>query len=166
MNEKQLKILNRLQAQCVRREYCIADVTAKAVKALDGDKEAARAVVESLVAERFVDEVRYAAAFAREKAALTGWGPVKIRYALAAKGIPRDTVAQALEEIDDTAAGRKMETVLRTKYRTLAGDPQVRLKLLKFGLVRGYEYEDVRDRVDRIIREDSGEAIVFTPIKI
>lgn len=154
MDEKQLKILNRLQAQCVRREYCIADVTAKAVRALDGDKDAARVVVEALVADRFVDEARYAAAFAREKAALTGWGPVKIRYALAAKGIPRETVAQALEEIDDPAAGRKMEAVLRTKYRTLAGDPQVRLKLLKFALSRGYEYEAVRELVDRIAAGD------------
>ena len=154
MDEKQLKILNRLQAQCVRREYCIADVTAKAVRALDGDKDAARVVVEALVADRFVDEARYAAAFAREKAALTGWGPVKIRYALAAKGIPRETVVQALEEIDDPAAGRKMEAVLRTKYRTLAGDPQVRLKLLKFALGRGYEYEAVRELVDRIAAGD------------
>ena len=154
MDEKQLKILNRLQAQCVRREYCIADVTAKAVRALDGDKDAARVVVEALVADRFVDEARYAAAFAREKAALTGWGPVKIRYALAAKGIPRETVAQALEEIDDPAVGRKMEAVLRTKYRTLAGDPQVRLKLLKFALGRGYEYEAVRELVDRIAAGD------------
>lgn len=154
MDEKQLKILNRLQAQCVRREYCIADVTAKAVRALDGDKDAARVVVEALVADRFVDEARYAAAFAREKAALTGWGPVKIRYALAAKGIPRETVAQALEEIDDPAAGRKMEAVLRTKYRTLADDPQVRLKLLKFALGRGYEYEAVRELVDRIAAGD------------
>ena len=154
MDEKQLKILNRLQAQCVRREYCIADVTAKAVRALDGDKDAARVVVEALVADRFVDEARYAAAFAREKAALTGWGPVKIRYALAAKGIPRETVAQALEEIDDPAAGHKMEAVLRTKYRTLAGDPQVRLKLLKFALGRGYEYEAVRELVDRIAAGD------------
>lgn len=154
MDEKQLKILNRLQAQCVRREYCIADVTAKAVRALDGDKDAARVVVEALVADRFVDEARYAAAFAREKAALTGWGPVKIRYALAAKGVPRETVAQALEEIDDPAAGRKMEAVLRTKYRTLAGDPQVRLKLLKFALGRGYEYEAVRELVDRIAAGD------------
>lgn len=154
MDEKQLKILNRLQAQCVRREYCIADVTAKAVRALDGDKDAARVVVEALVADRFVDEARYAAAFAREKAALTGWGPVKIRYALAAKGIPREIVAQALEEIDDPAAGRKMEAVLRTKYRTLAGDPQVRLKLLKFALGRGYEYEAVRELVDRIAAGD------------
>ena len=153
MDEKQKKVLLQLQARCVRREYCVSDVTAKAVKALDGDAEAARAVVESLVADKFVDDRRYAAAFAREKAALSGWGPVKICYALTAKGIPRETAAEALEEIDGASAERKMETVLRTKYRSLAQDPQCRLKLLKFGLGRGYEYEDIRHLADRIIEE-------------
>lgn len=156
MDERQTKVLTRLQAQCVRREYCVSDIAAKAVKALDGDREAAQPVVDALVADRFVDNLRYASAFAREKAALSGWGPVKIRFALSAKGIDRETIAAALEEIDGTSAERKMETVLRTKYRTLAEDPQCRLKLLKFGLGRGYEYEEIRQLVDRIIREGDG----------
>ena len=153
MDERQTKLLMRLQAQCVRREYCVSDIVTKAVKALEGDREAAQAVVDALVADRFVDNLRYASAFAREKAALSGWGPVKIRYALAAKGIDRETIAEAMTEIDGASADRKMETVLRTKYRTLAEDPQCRLKLLKFGLGRGYEYEDIRTLVDRIIEE-------------
>lgn len=153
MDERQTKLLMRLQAQCVRREYCVSDIVTKAVKALEGDREAAQAVVDALVADRFVDNLRYASAFAREKAALSGWGPVKIRYALAAKGIDRETIAEAMAEIDGASADRKMETVLRTKYRTLAEDPQCCLKLLKFGLGRGYEYEDIRTLVDRIIEE-------------
>lgn len=153
MDERQTKLLMRLQAQCVRREYCVSDIVTKAVKALEGDREAAQAVVDALVADRFVDNLRYASAFAREKAALSGWGPVKIRYALAAKGIDREAIAEAMAEIDGASADRKMETVLRTKYRTLAEDPQCRLKLLKFGLGRGYEYEDIRTLVDRIIEE-------------
>lgn len=158
MDERQKKVLVRLQAQCVRREYCISDITAKAVRALEGDRAAAQEVVASLVADRFVDNRRYAAAFAREKAALSGWGPVKIRFALSAKGIDGETVSEALAEIDASSADRKMETVLRARYRTLAEDPQCRLKLLKFGLGRGYEYEDIRSLVDRIIREEQAPA--------
>ncbi|MBR1405729.1 MAG: RecX family transcriptional regulator [Bacteroidales bacterium] len=152
MDEKQLQVLNRLQAQCARREYCRADIRVKALKALEGDVAGAEAVVASLVADRFVDDLRYAAAFAREKASLTGWGPVKIGYALAAKGIGRETVRQALEEIDGAAADRKMESVLRAKWRTLAEDPEGKLKLLKFGLGRGYEYNALQDLVGRIAK--------------
>ena len=155
MEERLLQILNRLQAQCARREYCRADVRQKALKALEGDVAGAETVVASLVADQFVDDLRYASAFAREKASLTGWGPVKIGYALAAKGIGRETVAQALADIDLSAADRKMETVLRAKWRSLAEDPEGKLKLLKFGLGRGYEYNALRDLVDRIVK---GEA--------
>ncbi len=155
MDERQLQVLGKLQAQCARREYCRSDIRTKALKALDLDAAAADEVVESLVADRFVDDLRYASAFAREKASLTGWGPVKIGYALAAKGIGRETVAQALADIDLSAADRKMETVLRAKWRSLAEDPEGKLKLLKFGLGRGYEYNALRDLVDRIVK---GEA--------
>lgn len=158
MDEKQTKVLVRLQARCVRREHCVSEVTKKAAEALDGDREAAAAVVASLVADKFVDDRRYAAAFAREKASLSGWGPVKIRYALSAKGLAREVIDGALEEIDGASAERKMEAVLRAKYRTLADDPGCRLKLLKFGLGRGYGYEDIRSLADRIIREEQTSA--------
>ena len=45
-----------------------------------------------------------------------------------------------------------METVLRTKWKTLAEDPEGKLKLLKFGLGRGYEYNALQDLVNRIVK--------------
>lgn len=147
MDEGQKKVLDRLQAQCSRREYCVSDVRRKALTALDGDAVRAGEVVDSLVADRFVSDLRYASAFAREKAHLTGWGPVKIRYALAAKGISRTDADAALEEIEpDTASGR-LEKLLASKAKTLEGDPQARLKLIKFALSRGYEYDEIKSLI-------------------
>ena len=138
------KILQRLEAQCARREYCSSDVYSKALKALGPEgAEAASQVVESLRENGFVDDRRYAAAFAREKASLTGWGPVKIRLALKAKKISGSVIEEALGEIDDSKACEKLQRLLESKARTLEGDPQKRLKLLRFALGRGYEYDDV-----------------------
>ena len=44
----------------------------KALKAMDGDGDAAEQIVASLVSDRFVDDLRYASAFAREKASISG----------------------------------------------------------------------------------------------
>ena len=77
MEEK--KVLERLQRQCARMEYCVSDIRRKALKAMEGDADAADRIVASLVKDRFVDDRRFAAAFAREKSALQGWGTVKIR---------------------------------------------------------------------------------------
>lgn len=152
MEEKAKKVLSRLQAQCAKREYCRSDVFAKALKALEGDKDAAGEVVDSLVADKFVDDFRYASAFAREKSSITGWGPVKIRFALGGKGVPKEAVDAALEDVDGQKAGAVMDKALTAKWRTLQGDPQGKLKLLRFALSRGYEYDSVKEAVDRISR--------------
>ncbi len=144
MDEGQKKVLDRLQAQCSKREYCVSDVRRKALTALDGDAVRAGEVVDSLVADRFVSDLRYASAFAREKAHLTGWGPVKIRYALAGKGISRSDIDAALQEVEPGTASGRLEKLLASKAKTLEGDPQARLKLIKFALSRGYEYDEIK----------------------
>jgi len=151
MEGQEKKVLERLQRQCVRMESCRADVMRKALKALEGDRAAAERVVASLVEDRFVDDARYAAAFAREKASLQGWGPVKIRFMLSGKGISRGDIDRALGEIEPEKAEKKLLRTVTEKYRTLRDDPQCRLKLLKFALGRGYEYETASTAVDAVL---------------
>lgn len=153
--EEFAKVLDRLQSQCVKREYCRSDIFSKALTAFDGDRDAAERLVESLVADRFVDDSRYAAAFAREKARLSGWGPVKISYALTAKGISKAVISGALNEVDPEEADRRMVSVLETKYKVLKGDPQEKFKLIKFGLTRGYDYDKIAPVVDEILKKNS-----------
>ena len=105
----------------------------------------------SLVEDRYVDDARYASAYAREKATIQGWGPVKIRFQLRGKGIADAVITEALQEIEPVKAGDKLERLLTAKARTLKGDPQFRLKLLKFGLTRGYEYDETEAVVSKII---------------
>lgn len=148
MDEKQS--LSRLQRLCSKAEYCRADVRRKALKDLEGEADAADRVVASLVKEGYVDDVRYASAFAREKASIQGWGPIKIRFQLRAKGISEADVATALAEIEPEKADSRLDKLLAAKARTLEGDPQFRLKLIKFGLSRGYDYSAVEASLGRI----------------
>lgn len=148
------KVLDRLQSQCVKREYCRSDIFRKALAAFEGDRDSAGRLVESLVADRFVDDGRYAAAFAREKARLSGWGPIKISFALSGKGIPKAVISEALGEVDPEEADRRMVSVLETKYKTLKGDPQEKFKLIKFGLTRGYDYDKIAPVVDAILKKN------------
>ena len=149
-NPEYARCLSRLQKRCSKAEYCSSDVYRKALKALDGDAEAAARVLAALVEEEYVDDVRYAGAFAREKAGLQGWGPIKIRFQLRSKGISEDAIAAALEEVEPGRAADKLERLLAAKARTLEGDPQFRLKMLKFGLSRGYEYAAVEEALKKI----------------
>ena len=147
MDERQKKVLSRLEAMCSRREYCRKDIGEKALKALDGDARAAQEILDSLAGNRFVDDGRYAGAFAREKAQLDGWGPHKIRHALRAKGIEPSLIEEAIGTIDLQESAQKLDKLLQAKARSLEGDPQKKLKLIKFALSRGYDYDQVRDHI-------------------
>lgn len=146
-----LKVADRMRALCSRREYCRKDILKKVMTALDGDAAKAEEVVGKLVEERYVDDRRYAAAFARDKASIAGWGAAKIRYMLAAKGVDREIIASALEEIDVNRADARLEKLMENKARSLKDDPQRRNKLLRFGMGRGYGYEEVSSVIDRIL---------------
>ena len=152
MTDQQKRILDRLRGLCSRREYCYADVLKKAKDALDGDAQAAKEVVDVLVEDKYVDDLRYASAFARDKSAIQGWGEVKIRYMLSAKGVSRDVIDKALEEIDQDKADSRLEKLLQTKFKSLKDDPQCRLKLLRFALGRGYSYDEVNDVVNSLLK--------------
>ena len=144
------KALDRMMALCSRREYCRKEILAKLARL---EAEDASGIVETLCRERYIDELRYATAFARDKSSLQGWGSLKIRVALQAKGIPAETIAAALGEIDAPAAEKRLDTLLRAKLKSLRGetDEAVRFgKLLRFGLGRGYDYAQIKRIYDRI----------------
>ena len=75
---------------------------------------------------------------------------MKIRFQLRGKGLSEEVITAALAEVEPEKAADKLERLLAAKARTLQGDPQLRLKLLKFGLSRGYGYEAVEEALKRI----------------
>ncbi len=119
------------------------------------------AIIASLTEDGFLSDSRYAAAFARDKAHLLGWGPQKIRYALLSKHLDDDIVNEAVALVDDSASANQLEHLLRRKLESLTkkssihtADPDsadcdttprttvsqtaIREKLLRFALGRGY----------------------------
>ena len=158
MEEVYDKVLDRLRVLCSRREYCSGDMLKKAAEYLSrygcppaSVPEMATSLLDSLRKDRYVDDLRYASAFVRDKSALTGWGTVKIRYALASKGIGSDVISEALRNIDRDQADSRLLRLLEVKRKALKDDPQSRLKMLKFALGRGYGYEETENAIRRLM---------------
>ncbi len=144
--------LGRMQALCSRREYCTADIRRKLSHLRDHPllPEEIEQIIADLVKEKYLDDARYAGAFARDKAALTAWGATKIRYALRAKGISDEAIRQALESIEPERSEERLKKLLTSRWRALSGDPKARQKLLRLGLSRGYTYDEVLNQLDSI----------------
>lgn len=143
------KALDKMRRLCSRREYCVSDIRAKLMKELDGDTQKVETALNKLKEEKYVDDLRYATAYARDKASISGWGATKIRYMLSAKGVSKEVVSEALNEVDETKASSRLEKLLENKYKSLKEDPKWKIKLLRFALGRGYSYDEVNDQIRR-----------------
>ena len=110
-------------------------------------------VLQQLQEQRYIDDERFAGAFVRDKLSFSGWGPYKIRTALAAKGIDRRIIDRALAGCGSDDMPARLERALSRKAASIpAGDPfQRRARLMRYGLSLGYDYESVRDCVEHLI---------------
>lgn len=138
------ELLASLEAQCAKREYCNWDILRKISEKGPFSKEDATEILSKLQSEGFVDDLRFSTAFSRDKAQLLGWGEAKIRLSLRVKGIDRETIDEALSQIDTNKAEAKLRKLMEAKWKTLQDDPQGKFKLLRYALGRGYDYEQVR----------------------
>lgn len=132
--------LVRIEELCARSEQCSHEVLTKL--ATWGISPAiAEKILRRLKANRFVDDDRYARAFARDKVVYNRWGRIKVRQALIAKRIGRDTIDDALAEVTDEEYRGALAEVLRAKARgfgrPLSFDDKQRL--LRHAASRGFE---------------------------
>lgn len=150
--EQALQSLMRL---CARAEKSSGDAR-RLMRGWGVTPDAAEKVLQQLVAQRFIDDERYAAAFVREKCSLSGWGAYKIRTALQRKEIAPRLIDEALSAIDREASCERLLTQLRRKMaRTKAATPyELRGKLLRYGLSLGFDYAMVGDAVAQLIQND------------
>lgn len=111
-------------------------------------------VLKKLVESRFIDDQRYAEAYVREKSRLSGWGARKIAMQLRTKGVAQDIIAKALSEIDGDSQQQRLQDKLRRKLRTVKAetDFERRGKLFRYGLSQGFDYSDVSEAVEAVMR--------------
>lgn len=132
--------LHRAAALCSSAEHCKADIHDKLVRWGINPADS-RAIIDRLVQERFIDEQRYTIAFVKDKFRFSGWGRIKMRYALQQKRIASSDIDAALACLDETQYTQRLLDLLRAKSRSTTGnDPETRrAKLFRFATSRGFE---------------------------
>lgn len=132
--------LHRAAALCSSAEHCTADIREKLARW--GLTEAdSCTIIDRLVQERFIDEQRYAVAFVKDKFRFSGWGRIKMRYALQQKRIDGSDIDHALATLDEEQYNDRLLELLQAKSRSIRDDdPEARrAKLFRFAASRGFE---------------------------
>lgn len=146
--------LQSLMRLCARGERSTGDAM-RLMRTWGVPEGERQAVVDRLVAQRFIDNGRYAELYVREKSRLSGWGARKIAMQLRTKGVEKEVIAEALATIDRDEQSDRLAEKLRRKMRTTKAqsDYEMRGKLLRYALGLGYDYDDASTALDKIMAE-------------
>lgn len=131
--------LLRMADLCARSEQCSFDIARKLrLRGLSSSE--ITYVVTELADRGFIDDRRYARAFANDKVRFSGWGRMKIRAALVAKRIPGDAVTEALGSLDEEEYSEAARRAARAKAASLDLSLYAdRIKLARHIISRGFE---------------------------
>lgn len=133
--------LNRAASLCSQAEKCCSDILDKARGWELSQADTAR-LIDYLKAEGYLNEERYAKAFASDKFRFQHWGRIKIRFALREKGVPSSFIEDAVAEaIDDEEYADACLALVRTRMREMSMplSQRDRARVFRFAAQRGFE---------------------------
>ena len=132
--------LTKAMRICSQRELCFYDIETK-LESWGVIKPDSHKILDILLKENFINEERYAKAFVKDKFNYNKWGKIKIVSHLKAKQIPAATIAAALDAIDNDEYIGAIEALLKSHKKTIKAknDYELKAKLIRFGLSRGFE---------------------------
>lgn len=151
MSEEVKRVLERMRGLSACREYCSYDIMLKLKRYEKLSNQDRDIILSSLQEDNFINNLRFASAYARDKASIDGWGEKKISYTLALKRISSSDISLALKEIDVKKADGRLEKLVLNKIRVLKNDPQLKIKLIKFLISRGYSYDKSKEITEKCI---------------
>jgi regulatory protein len=156
---KNEELLARAQRICSEREYCESDIRSKLESWGETDETRVNVIIESLKKEKFIDEERYAGAFARDRFKYQQWGKVKITAQMKLKRIPSAVIAVGLSTIDEKEYIDTLKEILLRHRKNIKAKNRYDLKgkLLRHALAKGFESHLVYEIVSQIAGEDESE---------
>lgn len=147
--------LLRMQALCSRSEHCEADIRLK-LRSWLLPEEKIDFIIKSLVNEGFIDNHRFALAFAHDKYEFSHWGRNKIVAMLRSKGITENDIEDAIGAIPDDGYEDVVRDAVMGKYRQVKdkGPRLARAALIRFATSRGFEPRLFYPIINEILNTD------------
>ena len=134
---------------CSLSEHCTQKVREKLVQ-WETPKEFIQPIIDRLVEEDYINEERFARAFVKDKFRFNHWGRIKITTHLRTLGISSENIATAMQEIGDEQYAKMLDEIVEKKRKSIKNgtDYEIRAKLLRHALSRGFEYDLVASKLN------------------
>ncbi|HNF37612.1 MAG TPA: regulatory protein RecX [Chitinophagaceae bacterium] len=134
--------LQKLKQYCAYQERCHREVKEK-LYALGVWKRDHDEIIATLIEENYLNEERFAIAYAGGKFRIKGWGRVKIKYELKQKRVSEYCIKKALKQIDESNYIDKLTKLAIEKYQSLKAEQYLirKKKTIDYLVGRGFELD-------------------------
>ena len=134
---------------CSLSEHCIKKVREKLVQ-WETPKEFIEPIIEKLLEQDYINEERFSRAFVKDKFRFNHWGRIKIQTHLRALEISSENIARAMQEINEDEYAEILDEIVEKKRKTIkkGTDYEIRAKLLRHALSRGFEYDLIASKLN------------------
>ena len=134
--------LQKLKHYCAYQERCHQEVKEKLYN-LGVWKKDHDEIIAALIEENYLNEERFAIAFAGGKFRMKQWGRVKIKYELKQKQVSDYSIKKALKQIDEETYQSVLEKLAKEKYAALKGEQYLirKKKTIDYLIQKGFEAE-------------------------
>jgi regulatory protein len=134
--------LPKIQKYCAYQERCHQEVRDK-LYSYGLYRNDVEEIIAELITSGFLNEERFAKAFAGGKFRMKHWGKNKIENALSFRGISKRCIQTGLKEIDDSDYRKELQQQLRKKIKSTEETNlfKKRDKVARFVIGKGYEPE-------------------------
>jgi len=104
-------------------------------------------IIAELIEQNFLNEERFALAYALGKFRIKGWGRCKIRQGLKLKRVPDKMIIKVLKTIDPDDYLAKLKSLIEKKNATIKESDPYKLNylLFRYAVSKGYEQDLITD---------------------
>lgn len=143
--------LQKLKHYCAYQERSHSEVKEK-LNNLGVWKKDQDIIIAQLIEEGYLNEERFAIAFAGGKFRIKRWGRVKISYELKQKQVSAYNIKKALNQIDESDYLNTLQKLHKERWNSLKEEKDKLTRLAKtrsYLLQKGYEAEIVKEVMKR-----------------
>ena len=142
--------LQKLKHYCAYQERCHSEVKEKLYN-LGVWKKDHDEIISTLIEENYLNEERFAIAFAGGKWRVKQWGRVKIKYELKQKKVSEYCIKKALQQISEEEYLAVIKKMADEKYASLKAEQYLvrKKKTMDFLIRKGFEMDLVRKVIEK-----------------
>ena len=143
--------LQKLKHYCAYQERSHSEVKEKLYN-LGVWKKDHDEIIAKLIEENYLNEERFAIAYAGGKFRIKQWGRVKIKYELKQKQVSDYSIKKALKQINEEDYVKVLDKLAKEKYASLKSEQWLarKKKTMDHLLRRGFETELINESIKKI----------------